>query len=36
MAECDPDDRLEVLCSGLQRVVEADWVVAMRGGDTVG
>ncbi|MBT4983464.1 MAG: hypothetical protein HOJ85_15810 [Ilumatobacter sp.] len=35
MAECDPDDRLEVLCSGLQRVVEADWVVAMRGGDTV-
>ena len=35
MAECDPDDRLEVLCAGLQRVVEADWVVAMRGGDTV-
>jgi hypothetical protein len=35
MAECEPDDRLEVLCSGVQRIVEADWVVAMRGGDTV-
>jgi hypothetical protein len=35
MAECEPDDRLEVLCSGVQRIVEADWVVAMRDGDTV-
>jgi hypothetical protein len=35
MAECEPDDRLDVLCSGVQRLVEADWVVAMRDGDTV-
>lgn len=35
MAECDPNDRLEVLCSGLQRVVDADWVVAMRDGQTL-
>lgn len=35
MAECEPDDRLDVLCSGVQRIVEADWVVAMRDGDTV-
>jgi hypothetical protein len=35
MAECEPDDRLDVLCSGVQRIVDADWVVAMSGGDTV-
>lgn len=35
MAECDQDERLDVLCSGVQRVVDADWVVAMRSGETI-
>ena len=35
MAECMPDDRLDVLCTGIRRIVEADWVVAMRSGETV-
>ena len=35
MAECAPGDRLEVFCSGVQRIVGADWVVAMHSGDTV-
>jgi hypothetical protein len=29
MAECAKQDRLEVLCTGLMRIVEADWVAAL-------
>jgi hypothetical protein len=35
MAECDAAERLEVLCTGVRRIVEADWVVALRTGETV-
>jgi hypothetical protein len=35
MAECESDDRLDVFCAGLRRIVDADWVVAMSSGDTV-
>ncbi len=35
MAECAQDDRLDVFCTGLQRIVEADWVVALRAGTAV-
>jgi hypothetical protein len=29
MAECPKEDRLDVLCTGLMRIVEADWVAAL-------
>ena len=29
MAECPKEDRLDVLCAGLMRIVEADWVAAL-------
>ena len=32
LAECSPEDRLDVLCNGVQRLVEADWVVVLRDG----
>ena len=35
LAECPGDDRIDVLCTGIQRVVEADWVVAMQRGGLV-
>jgi len=35
MAECAPAERLEVLCTGIKQIVEADWVVALRTGETV-
>jgi len=35
MAECDVGERLEVLCSGVRRTIEADWVVALRSGEPV-
>lgn len=35
VAECAPGDRLEVLCEGVGRIVEADWVVVLRGDDVI-
>ena len=35
VAESPADNRLEVLCQGLERSVEADWVAALRNGDFV-
>jgi len=35
MAECPPAERLDVLCAGVKRIVEADWVVALRAGERV-
>ncbi len=35
MAEGDAPERLEVLCSGVRRIVDADWVVALRAGESV-
>ncbi|NND74387.1 MAG: hypothetical protein HKN44_05220 [Ilumatobacter sp.] len=35
LAECPADRRLAALCTGVQRIVEADWVVAVRDGDVV-
>ncbi len=35
MAECPADERLDVLCTGIRRIVEADWVVALRPGETI-
>jgi hypothetical protein len=35
MAECDAPERLEVLCSGVRRIADADWVVALGAGETV-
>lgn len=35
MAEADPDKRLDVLAYGLQRLVEADWTVVLRGKETL-
>ncbi len=31
LAECPPDERLELLCAGVQRLIEGDWVVALEG-----
>ncbi len=33
LAECHPEERLDLLCAGIQRVVEAEWAVVLRGGD---
>ena len=30
MAEAEPDERLDVLCRAVQRLVEADWAVVLR------
>lgn len=35
MAECTTAERLDVLCAGIRRLVEADWVVAVRGDKTI-
>ncbi len=35
IAECDVDERLEVLCVGVLRLLEADWVVVLDGEETV-
>jgi len=35
MAECHNTERLEVLCSGVRRIADANWVVALRSGETV-
>jgi hypothetical protein len=32
MAECPKAERLDVLCGGVQRIVEAEWVLALRAG----
>ncbi len=36
IAESPPSDRLDLLCSGVQRVIEAEWVVALRGDESIG
>lgn len=35
IAECAGSERLEVLCSGVRRFSEADWVAVMRGDDLI-
>ncbi|MFN3254662.1 MAG: hypothetical protein ACE37B_03110 [Ilumatobacter sp.] len=35
LAESDPHERLEVLCLGVERVLEADWAVVLRGRDVI-
>lgn len=35
LAESDPAERLDVLCHGVHRVVEADWVVVLRGPEVI-
>lgn len=35
ITEADVDDRLDVLCEALQRIVEADWTVELRGNEVV-
>lgn len=35
VAECAPQERLDVLCAGVQRVVEADWVAVLRDDDVI-
>ena len=35
IAECPSSERLEVLCSGIRRFAEADWVAVLRDGDLI-
>jgi len=35
MAEAEPDERLDVLCSAVQGLVEADWTVILRDQDVI-
>ncbi|BAN02234.1 ACT domain-containing protein [Ilumatobacter coccineus] len=35
LAESSSDERLEVLCQGVHRVVEADWAVVLRGSEVI-
>lgn len=35
LAESDPTERLDVLCVGIQRVVEAEWAVVLRGSEVI-
>lgn len=35
LAESTAEERLEVLCQGVHRVVEADWAVVLRGSDVI-
>jgi len=35
MTEAEVDDRLDVLCRAVQRIVEADWTVVLRGRDVI-
>lgn len=35
IAECQSDERLEVLCTGIRRCSEADWVAVLRDGDLI-
>lgn len=35
MAESDPAERLDVLCIGIRRIMDADWVVALRGEERI-
>jgi len=36
LAECRAAERLGLLCDGISRVIDADWVVALRGDDPIG
>jgi len=35
VAECPRTERLDVLCAGIQRFSEADWVAVLRGGELI-
>ena len=35
VAECPRAERLDVLCAGIQRFSEADWVAVLRGGELI-
>ena len=35
MAEAEPDERLDVLCQTVQRLIEADWAVVLRGDEII-
>ena len=35
LAESDPHERLDVLCRGISRIVEADWVIVLRGDEMI-
>ena len=35
MAEAAPEERLDVLCAAVQRLVEADWTVVLHGQDVI-
>lgn len=35
IAECQSDERLDVLCAGIRRCSEADWVAVLRDGDLI-
>jgi hypothetical protein len=35
IAECAPEERLDVLCAGVRRFAEADWIAVLRHGEQV-
>lgn len=35
MAESEPGERIEVLCQAVERLLEADWSVVLRGSDVI-
>jgi hypothetical protein len=35
LAECEPDERLKVLCEAVRRVIDADWVVVLRDDEVI-
>ena len=35
LAEAEREERLDILCAGVERIVEADWVVVVRGEDVL-
>ncbi len=35
MAEAEPDERLNVLCQAVQRLIEADWTVVLHGQEVI-
>jgi hypothetical protein len=35
LAECPPGERLDVLCAGVERIIDADWVAVLSGEEMV-
>ncbi len=35
LAECPAEERLDVLCAGVERIIDADWVVVLSGEEMV-